>query len=201
MSAHEKVILFSRYPTAGTTKTRLIPALGAKGAAKLQRQMTENVFRQLLIARKDRGIEIEICYDGGNKARLKKWLTSPDICYSRQAKGNLGVRLHRCCLDAFAGETKQLVIVGGDCPDLSALIIRQGFTALRQNDLVLGPALDGGYYLIGLKQPHPLLFEKIGWGGDQVLNATLHQAQQLKLKVSLLTPLADIDRPEDLRLL
>lgn len=104
----------------------------------------------------------------------------------------------RCFEDAFSAKMKYVVIVGADCPALSAEIIEQSLKKLYQNDLVLGPAHDGGYYLIGLSQPIPSLFYDIPWGTAQVLNKTLAYAKKTNVTFSLLEPLADVDRPEDI---
>ena len=95
---------------------------------------------------------------------------------------------------------QRVVIIGIDCPDIDSQILTQAFDSLLHNDLVLGVAEDGGYYLIGLNSPQPQLFRHITWGTELVLKQTKAIAQQLNLKVDYLTTLADIDRPEDLKI-
>lgn len=193
----ERVILFTRYPEPGRTKTRLIPALGMEGAADLQRQMTEYIFSQLKVLQQNRTVNIEVRYDGGNRNDMEQWLSS-DINLLPQGQGNLGNKLQRCFTDAFSAKMKRVVIVGADCPALSSEIIEKSLDILTQNDLVLGPAQDGGYYLVGLSQPIPSLFDNIPWGTDQVLDTTLTRAKKINVTISLLEPLADVDRPEDI---
>lgn len=196
-TVQERVILFTRYPEPGRTKTRLIPALGKEGAADLQRRMTEYMYAQLRLLQQQRTVSLEVRYDGGNQNYMKQWLAS-DIPLVPQGEGDLGARLQRCFTDGFAARTKRVIIVGADCPSLTAGIMEKSLDTLCQNDLVLGPAHDGGYYLIGLNRPVPSLFDDIPWGTDQVLTTTLALAKKMDLTISLLGPLADVDRPEDL---
>ena len=91
-----------------------------------------------------------------------------------------------------------VVLIGTDCPDLNAQLIAEAFQALGEHDLVLGPAIDGGYYLIGLRRLIPELFTGIPWSTSAVLRQTLRIAQKLELAVAQLPLLSDVDRPEDL---
>ncbi len=91
-----------------------------------------------------------------------------------------------------------MVLIGSDCPEITAQILSSAFSQLTDYDLVLGPARDGGYYLIGLTAPYPELFQDLPWGTAAVLANTQTRAAQLGLKTALLEPLTDIDRPEDL---
>jgi rSAM/selenodomain-associated transferase 1 len=100
--------------------------------------------------------------------------------------------------DAFATGKKRVVIIGTDCPDINISLIERALDALSQKDLILGPALDGGYYLIGLSRLAPALFDSISWGTGEVLSQTEAIASQLGLNVGFLPALRDVDRPEDL---
>jgi rSAM/selenodomain-associated transferase 1 len=188
------LIIFTRYPEPGKTKTRLIPVLGAEGAAKLHRQLTETVITQL------KGLAntlIEVHFTGGNQQLMAAWL-GENISYKQQTEGDLGKRIATAFATAFDNGIEKVIIIGSDCPALNSQIIASGFAALSQHELVLGPATDGGYYLIGLKRLIPELFTGINWGTSQVLQQTVEIAQKLKLVVAYLTTLSDIDRPEDL---
>ncbi|MBD2777645.1 TIGR04282 family arsenosugar biosynthesis glycosyltransferase [Iningainema tapete] len=197
--AKQHLIIFTRYPEAGKTKTRLIPALGAEGAASLHRQMTEHTLsqvRQLHIDPPHGGFSFEVRYAGGDLQLMQDWLGT-DLVYQSQGEGDLGQRMVRS-LVAFESGTEQAVIIGSDCPGLNTQILAQAFKHLYLHDLVLGPALDGGYYLIGLRCLIKELFTNIDWGTARVLQQTIDVAQQLNLSVADLPPLADVDRPEDL---
>ncbi|MEL6928462.1 MAG: TIGR04282 family arsenosugar biosynthesis glycosyltransferase [Cyanobacteria bacterium J06600_6] len=195
----ETLIIFSRYPEAGKTKTRMIPALGAAGAAELQRAMTEHTLKQAIALTSDRSTAIEIQFAGGNMELMQAWL-GKDQQYQPQAAGDLGVKMRSALENAFAVGQQRVVIIGIDCPDLDSSILNRAFDSLFHHDLVLGVAEDGGYYLIGLNSPQPQLFDNITWGTELVLKQTKAIAEQLNLKVDYLTTLADVDRPEDLRI-
>lgn len=195
------LIIFSRYPQPGTTKTRLIPALGAEGAAALQRCMAERLVEQGRLLRDRFDLTLQICFTGGSLPQLQAWLGA-DLHYQVQGEGDLGDRLQAALQHQFQVQpSRPIVVVGTDCPGISADLLQRSFQHLQAADLVIGPALDGGYYLIGLNQYHPELFEGITWSSDRVLRQTLAIAQRLKLSWVELEPLPDIDRPEDLQFL
>lgn len=195
--AKERLIVFTRYPEPGLTKTRLIPALSAQEAATLHRQMTEHTLSKVRELQSQRPLSIEVRFTGGNLALMQDWLGS-DLVYQHQGTGDLGVRMARSHQSAARAGIERTVIIGTDCPGLNAELIVQAFGQLHSRDLVLGPAVDGGYYLIGLRCLIPALFSGISWGTAEVLQQTVHIANKLDLSVAYLTQLADVDRPEDL---
>lgn len=196
-TTRECLIIFTRYPEAGKTKTRMIPTLGAEGAAALQRQMTEHTIANAKKLRASRPLVVEVHFAGGTEQLMQDWLGS-DLVYYPQSEGDLGKRMNSAFERALARGMTRVVIIGTDCPDLSIKLMIQAFQAFSQHDLVLGPADDGGYYLIGLRRLIPELFEDISWGTSQVRGQTVEIAQRLNLAISYLTLLTDIDRPEDL---
>lgn len=194
----ERLIIFTRYPEPGKAKTRMIPALGAEGAASLHRQMTEHTLNQVRELRCFRPVSIEVRFDGGNQQLMQDWLGS-DLVYQPQGEGDLGSRLARSLHSAFQNGIDRTIIIGTDCPDLNSQAIAQAFCLLEPaRDLVLGPALDGGYYLIGVSYFIPELFTGISWGTAEVLQQTSEIAKKLNLAFAELPELADVDRPEDL---
>ncbi|WP_297085854.1 TIGR04283 family arsenosugar biosynthesis glycosyltransferase [Thermoleptolyngbya sp. C42_A2020_037] len=199
----DHLILFSRYPQPGTTKTRLIPHLGETGAAQLQRQMTAQVLRQIrpllypTAENSTRPISAEIWFSGGEAAQMTDWLGSSWALYPQPA-GDLGDRLLSAVERAIATGAERVVVIGTDCPSVDSAILQQAFTALQTHDLVLGPATDGGYYLIGLRQPVADLFRGIDWGTERVFAQTIAIAQALHLSIATLDPLTDIDTAADL---
>ena len=206
----QRLIIFTRYPTPGKTKTRLIPALGAVGAADLQREMTEYTLALAHgLQQDDRpGVwEVEIYYTGADRAAVVQWLGAeaaagdiPGHRYREQASGDLGHRLQSAFAEAFGAGCQRVVVIGIDCPDLNGAILGQAFSHLADHDLVVGPAWDGGYYLIGLRQLTLEVFENIAWSSDRVLTQTLERASGAGLRVAQLPRLHDLDRPEDLLL-
>lgn len=200
--SNDRLVVFTRYPEPGKTKTRLMPLLGPAGAADLHRKMTEHTIRQIRILRKRRRFDVEIRYDGGDKNRMQDWL-GVNFSYLSQAQGDLGFRMQRCFEDAFASGATRVVIIGTDIPDLAPTTILKAFNSLKQKSMVLGPAKDGGYYLIGFQKntfyrPISHLFTDIQWGEKDVLEKTIRVAMSLNLRVSLLEDLEDVDRPENL---
>jgi len=192
-----KLLLFSRYPRAGEVKTRLVPVLGRRGAAELHRRLAAAAIASARSAAGSADLDLEIHATGGSDAELRAWL-GPELICRQQSKGDLGARLASACAAAFADGATAVVVMGSDCPQLSGAIITDAFARLAECDLVLGPARDGGYYLIGLRQPRPQLFAGIDWGTDVVLEQTLTAARRLDLDTQQLVVLDDVDRPADL---
>ena len=198
----EHLIIFTRYPETGITKTRLIPLLGAEGAAHLQRKMTEHTLTRMKGLTSSNELTIEIRYDGGNEQIMRQWLGS-EFEYASQGDGDLGKRMQGAFEDAFESNASSAVLIGTDIPDLTVKVIKKAFAALKQKQMVLGPARDGGYYLIGFKKTafSPAvgdLFSGITWGEHDVLKKTINIATGLGLGYSLVDELNDVDRPEDL---
>ena len=193
----DRLIVFGRYPVPGRTKTRLIPALGPAGAADLQRQLTEKIVATAEAFALQRGVNVEVCFEGGSEQKMRRWL-GPDLSLSRQAPGDLGTRMYAAFLAAFQRGCSRAVLIGTDIPELRADHLRQAFDALGENDLVIGPSRDGGYWLIGLNRP-ARLFEGIKWGTKAVLDQTLALANGQGLSVKELDYLTDIDTEEELK--
>ena len=195
----ERLIIFTRYPEPGKTKTRLIPVLGEEGAATLQRQMTESTLAEVKKVSRFYPSSMEVHFAGGNEQLMQDWLGS-SIIYRRQTEGDIGCRMASAFQESFEAGIDSIVLIGIDCPDLNAQLMVQAFQALDRHDLVLGPARDGGYYLIGLRRLVPELFIGISWSTNEVLQQTQKIIQRLELAVAYLPLLSDIDRPEDLSL-
>nr|WP_225225376.1 TIGR04282 family arsenosugar biosynthesis glycosyltransferase [Komarekiella delphini-convector] len=196
-SSKQHLIIFTRYPEPGKTKTRLIPALGTLGAANLQREMTEYTIFQVRELQKVTAISVEVRFAGGDLQLMQDWL-GLGLVYQPQGEGDLGSRMARSLFDAFESGAEKVMIIGTDCPGVNAQILATAFEQLQAFELVLGPAIDGGYYLIGLRQPIPELFVNIEWGTAQVFQKTVEIAHLLNLSPVYLPTLADVDRPEDL---
>ncbi|MGB3298745.1 MAG: TIGR04282 family arsenosugar biosynthesis glycosyltransferase [Phormidesmis sp.] len=210
------LFVFTRFPQPGHTKTRLIPAVGAVGAANLQRQMTEHLLNrfqnfcwqtsfQAEPADQSPALALQVHFTGGTTAQMLSWLgnqQTSELAYSLvpQCSGDLGERLSFALDRGFAKGLTPIVVVGSDCPSVDSAKITQALALLGSHDVVIGPATDGGYYLIGLNRPCPFLFEAIPWSTEQVLETTRAIAGHHNLSIALLSPLSDIDSPEDLPL-
>jgi hypothetical protein len=196
-----RLLLFTRYPEAGNTKTRLIPELGAGGAALLQKRLTERVVMQANLLTERLGIETIVHYAGGNSKKMASWLGP--MHYVEQTSGDLGQRMRAAFEHSFAGGAETAVLVGSDIPEITAGLLQQAFTSLMTREVVIGPTWDGGYYLIGLvarqaPQLLPLIFDKMSWSTGDVLTNTTRRLERAGYDAATLPALRDIDLPEDL---
>lgn len=194
----DQLIVFTRYPEPGKTKTRLARTLGHQQAAAIQQELLDYTMGQVRKFMLSYPVSVKIYFAGGNHKKLQEWLGA-DLIYQDQGKGDLGQRLAHAFTESFKNKYQGVVIIGSDCPQLKASHLAHAFEALRRNDLVLGPATDGGYYLIGLHRFMQSLFEDISWGTERVLAKTLRIAAEKNIATELLETLSDVDRPEDLK--
>lgn len=141
-TAKQHLIIFTRYPEPGKTKTRLISALGTEGAANLQRQMTEHTLSQVKQLQKISTISFEVRFAGGNLQLMQEWL-GYDLVYQSQGEGDLGLRMTQSFCNAFQSGAEKVLTIGIDCPGVNAQILAKAFAQLQQCNLVLGPAIDG----------------------------------------------------------
>lgn len=181
------VALFIRFPTPGAAKTRLIPALGADGAARLHRRLVERTVATVRAS----GLRLELWTTGADPSAFAHWLGS-DLAVFEQGAGDLGERMAR------AAGRAPVILLGADVPDLVPADLTAAAESLHSVPVALGPAEDGGYYLLALAAPCPFLFTGMTWGSATVLQTTLDRLSRRGQPYSLLRTLADLDRPEDL---
>ncbi len=191
--------IFSKAPVAGAVKTRLIPALGAEGAARLQRWLTRRTVAVACAAGYER---VELwCAPHSRHPFFGELAGTYPVVLREQWGMDLGERM----LNALAHDTAcgAGVLIGSDCPDLSSAMLVRARQALAKagTAVVLGPAVDGGYVLIGMHEPVPGLFSEMPWGTAAVLSLTRQRLRALGVASAELKPLRDLDRPEDLHLL
>lgn len=190
-----QVAVFAKAPVAGLAKTRLIPALGPRGAARLQRQLTRDTLRMALGA--GLGPVTLWCAPDARHRFFRALEACAGVACRTQPEGDLGRRMHAAfewhCADG------PLLVIGTDCPPLAPAHLRQAAHALLGGaDAVFQPAEDGGYVLVGLRQPQPALFSGIAWSTEAVMAQTRQRAQATELRVVELQTLWDLDRPADL---
>ncbi len=193
----KRIILFSKYPTPGLVKTRLIPILGPEGAAELQMWLLMHTLAAVRQCAAQCRAEIEVRYLGESHGRFGALLGN-DLRYAAQGPGDLGARMNLALQDAFREGVSNAVLVGSDIPRLGRGILCDAFCALSTRDVVIGPAEDGGYYLIGMRRPYPRLFDDIPWSTEAVCRMTEEKLCGAAVSYETLETLADIDRPEDL---
>ena len=193
-----QLLIFTRFPLPGRAKTRLIPELGAEGAARLQRRMTEHVVDLArTLSRAWPGMRLQICYTGASRKQFRAWLGS-DLVYTPQGRGDLGVRMQRALAGAFRQGDGPCLLMGADIPGLSSDLLTHALQALQRREVVLGPAADGGYYLIGMRSHYPGLFAEVAWSTSRVAAKTRENMARLGLQGEDLPILRDMDHPEDL---
>jgi len=186
--------VLARAPREGAVKTRLGPSLPAPLAKRLHIGLLADAVE---VAAAWGDGQVTIFWEGEPEGADGPTLGS-EIAERRQRGADLGERLAAAFSDLLSTSVDRVVAIGSDCPDLDTDRIRAAFTALDHHDLVLGPARDGGYYLIGLARLVPELFRRVSWGTDQVLAQTLARARSAGLEACLLAPLEDLDTPADL---
>ena len=202
MYAPRRLILFTRFPEPGTTKTRLIPTLGPQGAADLQRKITELMIQQARQLCSDQQIDIFVYYEGGTALQMEQWL-GKDLHYTQQQGKDIGQRMYNAFMDGYTDGAEHIVLIGCDIPTIDADLLTQAFSSLTSHTAVIGPSTDGGYYLIGMHQlalPWLLssLFTDITWSTSKVYQQTIAALQKHQVSFTSLPQLRDIDRPDDL---
>lgn len=191
-----RIIIFAKAPLPGFAKTRLIPVLGQAGAAKLARRM----LHQTLACAVDAMIgPVELCVTPD--ITLPAWL-GVDILQgveiSAQGDGDLGARLARAAKRGLMRD-ESVLLIGTDCVEMSAPLLRIAAAALKHKNAVIHPAADGGYALLGLARFHSRLFRGIAWSTDSVASETICRIEQLGWSLEVGALLHDIDEPDDLR--
>lgn len=190
----EQLIVFVKAPRIGSVKTRLAKTLGPTEACDAYKQLVAAVLRGISGIKQT---ELRFSPDDARE-EIAPWLRE-DWTAQPQGEGDLGARLTRAFAEAFARGAERVVIIGSDCADVKSSDIRTAWRELKNSQLVVGPALDGGYWLIGLRAPQPELFREITWSTDAVLGQTLQRAKSLGLRIQLLRILSDVDTEEDWR--
>ena len=188
------LIAFAKVPRPGRVKTRLAAAIGDEEAAALYR----NMGRRVLDGVRGGQYRLVAYIDPANElAAAREWLGGAGVEFRPQEGDDLGARL----ADAFRREfqrARHVCAIGTDAPAVDRRVVERAFAELATSDLVLGPALDGGYYLIGVGGDWPELFRNVPWSTEDVMTTTLARAHALKLRTATLEPLPDIDTVEDL---
>jgi uncharacterized protein len=191
----DRVVVFARAPERGRVKTRLAATVGAAEALAIYRKLAEDVTRA--VARGPWQLEIRCAPDEAVDV-VADWLGVSGRVVP-QGSGSLGERMSRAMSDHFGAGPGRLVIIGTDCPEIDATVIREALTVLEDADVVFGPALDGGYYLVGSARHLPEIFCEVPWSAADTLAVSLDRARSANLTVRLLAPRRDIDTDADWR--
>ena len=186
------IAIMAKAPVPGLTKTRLIPSIGAHAAAILQERLTERMVATARAAAV--GAMTLWCAPDPSHPSFRDLVTRHAVTLKRQPNGDLGARM----LAAMAASGHSTLVIGTDCPAFTAENLRAAAHALRDADVVLLPAEDGGYVLIGARVAHPQLFSGIAWGTASVIIETRERIAALGLNCSELPALWDVDTEADL---
>lgn len=188
MNESTLLIVFLKVPKPGFVKTRLATSVGPEKACEIYRELVERVLDRI---RSVPNVELRIAPDEGMNEcefwRQPHWKLRP------QGVGDLGMRMSRAFEEAFASGWDRVLAIGSDCPYVGIKQIRDGIDRLERDAVVLGPARDGGYWLIGMRRYLPYLFDGIEWSTEKVLEQTTKVAEARGESVSLLETLEDID--------
>jgi rSAM/selenodomain-associated transferase 1 len=190
----QSLLILARNPKLGRVKTRLAATIGSEKALEVYRQLLEYTVS----VTKDLPFPKTVFYSD--------FIDNSD-CWDRklygkqlQAGHDLGERISNSFSYAFNQGNKEVIIIGTDCFELSSIALTEAFCRLKSQDVVIGPAYDGGYYLLGMKAYSPKLFENISWSTGKVLEETISVCKDLHLSFALLPVLADLDDEEGLKL-
>lgn len=187
------VVIMSKVPVPGKTKTRLMDKLSGEECAAFHIACLKDILAEV----RKLGLKCYLYYTGGGPEHFPASLPWDSLIIRPQRGADLGEGMYHACREVLA-EHDRVVIIGTDLPDITSQILWQALEELDRHPIVLGPAQDGGYYLIGLKEAQALLFTGLDWGTERVLSQTLARAAALQIGVSLLAEKRDIDTWADL---
>ena len=196
MNEQNTIIIFCKYPIEGNVKTRIAKTIGNEVSVNLYKLLSEYIFQELL---KTENVFQYLFYDNNaDRDKIKKW-AGAEFTYELQEGNDLGEKMYNAFNKVIDRGSTKTIIVGTDIPDISSDIIQKAFQALNNSDVVIGPAMDGGYYLLGMKRLYKSFFTGIEWSNHTVLKKTLEKINSLNLSYSMLPELIDIDTEEDLK--
>jgi rSAM/selenodomain-associated transferase 1 len=204
MTDTQALAIFCKTPERGFVKTRLAASVGEQKALEIYLDLLKITDEETRLFSSSRYLFLTSAIEDSIE-KMRSTLQEQDLftasktSFISQQGEDLGERMN-LAFKSLLKNHESVVLIGCDLPELTSTIITQAFEALQNNDLVLGPSYDGGYYLIGLNKVQSDLFKGISWSTEKVLKQTLERAQQLSLKVQLLDRLQDIDTLEDLHL-
>lgn len=192
----DALAVMAKAPLPGTVKTRLVPPLTAEQAAELYRALLVDQFEQL---RHFSGAARYVFYAPAGAREILRDLGGSDYAYRAQSDGDLGARMEQVFAELWRLGHRNIVLIGSDLPALPLQIVNDAFTRLARKEaqVVLGPSGDGGYYLIGMNQAAPEIFEDMTWSHDRVLADTMVRLDGLGLSYSMLPTWFDLDVAED----
>jgi len=193
------VILMSRAPIAGKTKTRLDSHLKGEECAELHKAFLKDINNKFLNLKKIHSrLDLYLSFTPEDSTSLFSELIAPEFTRIPQRGKNLGERMYNSAADAYQKSGLPVIVTGSDLPLLDIEIFTEALAGLKEKDLVIGPSQDGGYYLIGMRKPQKILFDFDNWGRSSVLEKTIKKANRHNLKTHFLPEASDVDTFKEL---
>jgi len=195
------LVIVAKEPEEEKVKTRLEICLAPKERMELYRCFLEDTVEEAILLTKRNSSNLFIAYTPARAEKTFRKMVGENVSLISQRGSNFGKRLENVFRDIFALDYNQVVLIGSDSPTLPLGFMNDAFQGLRDNDVIIGPATDGGYYLIGLTKVFPELFEGIDWSTSRVLGQTVTAISKLGLRSNFLPVWYDVDTPEQLNFL
>jgi len=192
MNSDNLLMIFIRNPELGKVKTRLAKTLGDEKALHVYNLLLDHTYKVSKRLRADKAVFYTDFIDSNDK-----WKTDGFLQFIQNGN-DLGEKMNNAFLKAFSMGYKKVIIIGSDCLDLDEYLLAESFIILDENDTVIGPAKDGGYYLLGMKTLHTELFQNKTWSTENILPDTILDLRNLNISYKLLPTLSDIDEEKDL---
>ena len=189
------IIIFTRVPIPGQTKTRMMPAMSAMGCARLHACFLKDIRREC----RKTGADLYICYTPKDRKEGLYPVLGAGQRYMPQRGDGLGERMYQAIREVLEQGYDSCILIGTDVPEVRAEHLNRAFHVLEGHDIVLGPTADGGYYLVGMKKPWPCVFHVKGYGRNSVLEDTVCQLRKAGLTTGFTNTIHDMDTCEDLR--
>jgi rSAM/selenodomain-associated transferase 1 len=197
MRADCAVIVFVKFPQKGKVKTRLAKDMGTNFATEFYRICAEHILSEIEKLQKENFTSHIYCYSDSEVEMVSGWV-GKEFIVKPQISGDLGERMTMSFNEVFNEGFSKALIIGTDIPDINSDTINDAASKLDENDFVIGPSPDGGYYLLGMNKPITEIFHDLNWSTSFVLQNTLDKIKSLELKVDLLNELVDVDTKNDL---
>lgn len=185
------LIIFVKNPIPGKVKTRLAKSIGNERAVDIYLRLLQHT------ASITKHVEADKHLFYGDYVNEQDMWDNETYIKKLQKGTELGERMESAFKEVFTAGYRKVLIIGSDCADLKKEILEQACAELEHTDIVAGPTFDGGYYLLGMKQLHPILFADINWSTPQVMNQTLAAIQSIGLQYTFLPKLSDVDEIKD----
>jgi len=193
----DALIIFTKYPGKGKVKTRLGKTIGDDSAAEISKLISEHIFN-VCLSLPENDYKLFLFYDDpDSEQRVIKWVSEKFLVHLQEGN-DLGEKMKNAFDLVFENGYSRVLIIGTDVPDINFKLLLNAFNSLAENNIVIGPAFDGGYYLLGMDKFYHFLFNDIEWSSEKVLRQTLSRIAKHKLSYQLLPELIDIDTQDDL---